>query len=212
VQPWFEAVAAGDVARVRALMAEDPSNLASRDEESISALRTARYRGHSEIVELLLDADVPLDLYDAAAIGDTEIIRERLDADPALLDRPSTDGFTALHLAAYYGEVKATELLLNLGADPEVVSTNRLEVRPLNSAAAGGHHVVVHLLLDRGVDVDAPMAGGYTPLHATANNRDSATARLLIERGADPHAVTDDGRSVLDIAAHDPGFTASLDS
>ncbi|MEJ7582821.1 MAG: ankyrin repeat domain-containing protein [Acidimicrobiales bacterium] len=209
MEPWFEAVAAGDVERVRALLAEDPSRLTAGDENSVSALRT-RATGAMPRSSICSSPRAPLDLYDAAAIGDTEVLRDLLDADPDGLDRPSPDGFTALHVAAYYGEVKASELLLNRGADAEVVSQNELKVRPLNSAAAGGHHVVVHLLLDRGVDVDAAMAGGFTPLHATANNRDAATARLLIERGADPHAITDDGRSVVDVASHDPSFTESL--
>lgn len=210
LRTWFDAVAAGDIEQVRELLGRDPSTLATRVAGTVSPLRTARYRGHLDVVELLLSAGIPLDIHDAVTVGDTETARGLIDADPGVVEAPSVDGFKPLHLAAYYGEVKITELLLNRGADPEVVSDNPPQVRPLNSAADGGHHVVVHLLLDRGADIEGRMAGGFTPLHAAAYNGDLAMARLLIERGADPHALTDDGRSVVDLAGGDPEFTQAL--
>jgi ankyrin repeat protein len=212
VQPLFDAIVAGDPEEVRRIVADDPSVAGARDDQDVSAVRAALYRGHDDIVEVLLDAEPPLDVFDAAALGNTEVVREVLDTDAAQAEARSSEGFTPLHLAAFFGRIKVAELLLNRGADPEVTTSNTLALRPLNSAAAGGHHVIAHLLLDRGADVDVRMAGGVAPLHAAANNHDVETTRLLLERGADPNAVTDDGRTVLDLAGDDVAVRQLLGS
>ena len=57
-------------------------------------------------------------------------------------------GKTALHLAAGGGHTKAAAVL----AHPGVVDVrDQYDGTPLLAAAAAGHEVTVHLLLDRGV-------------------------------------------------------------
>lgn len=58
--------------------------------------------------------------------------------------------FTALHWAAFYGQLKTTNLLLDHGADPNKLADNY--VTPLHLAASSGHHEVVKLLLTKGAD------------------------------------------------------------
>ncbi len=196
---FLAALDAGDEAAARALVAADP-DLHQGRARGASVLRLgarARMRG---LVADLLDAGVVLDVFDAAALDRVDDLQEILDTDPTARDAVSEDGFTPLHLAAFHGQVKATELLLNRGADGDAVSSNELRLHPINMAAAEGHEVVVHLLLDHGADGDAPMAGGYRPLHAAAHNENGAMVRLLIERGADPNAHTDAGETPLDLA------------
>lgn len=204
------AVAAGDEGTARELVAAHPE-LARVRARGASLLRAAAYAGMRALVADLLEAAVDLDVFDAAAVDDTEALQRLLDADPSARDDWSEDGFTPLHLAAFFGQVKATELLLNRGASADVVSRNPMAVRPLNSAAAGSHEVVAHLLLDHGADADAAMAGGYRPLHAAAHNGQTSMVRLLLERGADPHARTDGGETARDVAS-DPATLALLDS
>lgn len=212
MQALFDAIVAGDPETVWMIVADDPAAAGAHDDRDVSALRAALYHGHDDIVEALLDAGPALDVFDAAALGDAEVVRDLLDGDAEQADAHSPDGFTPLHLAAFFGRIKVAELLLNRGTDPEAPTSNAMALRPLNSAAAGGHHVIVHLLLDRGADVDARMAGGFAPLHAAANNGDFETTRLLLERGADPNAVTDDGRTVVDLAGDDPAVRQLLGS
>ena len=59
----------------------------------------------------------------------------------------------------------------------------------------------MRLLLDRGADANARQHNSFVPLHAAAGNGDLDMARLLVARGADRHARTDDGKDAAAIAA-----------
>jgi ankyrin repeat protein len=100
-------------------------------------------------------------------------------------------------------------VLLEAGALPDVPAGNPSQVRPLHSAAAGGHAAIVGLLLERGADPDARQHGGYVPLHSAAARGDEVSVRLLLEHGADRTVRTDDGRRPIDVAAGD-GRVAEL--
>ncbi len=197
----FDAVRAGDVARVRAFVTENPALVNSRNERGHSPLLIAQYRHQREIVRLLLTRQPTLDVFDAAAVGRSGRVKELLTADLSLVAAWSADGFTALHLAAYFGHEEAVRVLLGHGADAHAVSRNAMKVQPLHSAAAGAHRDTVKLLLSAGADVNAPQQGGWTPLHAAARAGDIEIARMMMSRNGDPKRQADDGRSPIGVAA-----------
>lgn len=192
----------GDEATARALVARHP-DLARLDRDGIHLVRVAAHQRMDRLVEDILATGAPLDLFDTAALGRTDELAARLDADPSLVEAWSSDGFTALHLTAYFGHVRATELLLNRGAAPDAVSRNSFAVHPINSAAGKPFTIVVHLLLDHGADVDAPMAGGFRALHAAAHAGQAGVVQVLLDRGADPNARNDAGATAADVATDD---------
>ncbi len=198
----FDAIEQGDLVLVDEILVADPS-LATADRLGVSTLRAAAYAGHPELAEPLERGGADADVFDAAALGDVDHLRAILDADDGsgLVHAVSGDGFTALHLAAWFGHPKAAELLLARGADPTAVAPNGTALQPLHSAAAAGHQVIAHLLLDRGADIDACQTGAITPLHSAAHRNDVAMVALLLGRGADPASVTDDGRRPADLAS-----------
>lgn len=204
----FAALDAGDADAVAAVARARPEVL-HEQLDGVTPIRGAAYRGRADLVDLLRSLGAVPDAFDAAAIGDVDRLRSLLDDDPDAATATSGDGFTALHLAAWFGQVAAAELLLAKGADPVAVATNGTGLQPLNSAAAGGTEVIAHLLLDRGADIEAAQHGGVRPLHSAAHRDDLAMVRLLLERGADPSATTDDGRSPADLAT-DPAVLALL--
>lgn len=198
----FSAIDCGDLDEIEELLRADPT-LAHHQREGISTVRAAMYAGQPAAAQLLLDAGAPEDIFDAAAIGDVDRVRELLDADAELVDARAGDGFAPLHLAAWFGHPKVAELLLARGADLEARATNGSDLRPLHSAAAGGHAVIAHLLLDRGADIEAAQSGGVRAIHSAAHRDDLAMLQLLLDRGADPSVATDDGRTPADLATTD---------
>jgi hypothetical protein len=94
--------------------------------------------------------------------------------------------------------------------DPERAERVRTEFfEALHQAAAEGRPVAVELLLDLGVPIDLPGQMGGTPLHHAAWWGHGDVVALLLERGADPHRLNDDGSTALAAAAggsfHSPG-------
>ncbi len=198
----FAAIEAGDEGRARELVRGRPALAAAQDAEGLSAVMRAAYAGEQTILELLLDANPQLDVFDAAAVGRTRGLEELLGADAGLARSWSQDGFTPLHLAAFFGHEDAVRALLEHGADANVVARHEtLVVAPLHSAAARAHSSIVRLLLDAGADASARQPGGFTPLHAAAQNGDRKSAEALVEHGADTAAATDEGRTPADLAA-----------
>ena len=198
----FAAIDAGDAETVRELVETRPQLAAARDDAGLSAVLRAAYAGNEELIDLLLDANPPLDVFDAAAVGRTRGLEELLAADTELARSWSPDGFTPLHLAAFFGHEDAARLLLEHGAEANVVARHEsLKVTPLHSAAAGAHSSLVRLLLEAGADADARQEGGFTPLHAAAQNGDRESAEALLDSGADAAATTDAGKTPADLAA-----------
>ncbi len=163
-----------------------------------SELLDALYKGDSDAVEAKLGDSHELTIFEAAAVGETARVHELLLLEGGFVDQWSPDGFTALHLAAFFGHEDIARELLRRGAEVNAVSRNALSVQPINSAAAGGHTGIVRALLDHGADPNARLEGGFTPIHAAAQNGNDELRALLVERGADGDAVTDDGKTVAD--------------
>jgi uncharacterized protein len=167
----------------------------------LSELLAAVYRGDRDRVEELLAADPELDVFEAAAVGRIERLTALLDADPGLVSAWTEDGFTPLHLSAFFRQPEAARLLVERGALVDVVARNdELQVTPLQSAAAARQEETAALLLERGADPNAQQRGGFTALHAAAQHGDEPLARLLLARGADPSLAAEDGRTAADFA------------
>lgn len=191
----IEAIRAGDLEALRAVLSADPSLASQTSDEGVPAVLLALYHRRQDMVELLLEAGAEVDFFTACALGRESLVAQRLDADPRLLSAHSPDGWTGLHLAAFFGRTGAVRLLLERGADPTALSTNASANLPLHAAAAGRSVELVRILLDAGTPPDAAQHGGFTALHSAAQNRDQAMIDLLLARGADLHAAAGDGRT-----------------
>lgn len=206
------AVKAGEAERVEKLVSAEPELASTRDDDGVSVLMLSRYRSNRAVTDALLAADPDLDVFEAAALGYLDRLRERLDGDPARASALSPDGFTPLHFAAFFAKPEAARILVEAGAPVDLVAANEMRVQPLQSAAAGRQTEICRLLLAAGAEVDARQAGGFTPLHEAAQNGDPEMVELFLSAGADPLATTEEGKTAADIAdaAAHPDVAARL--
>jgi uncharacterized protein len=212
VEKAFEAVQSGDVQSLRELLTSDPKLAGARNETGLSLVLQACYFKRSEMVELILSAAPNLDIFEVAALpSEWERGAALLAADPELAGNWSSDGFTPLHLASYFGNEAMARLLLERGADPGAVSRNGMALRALHSACSACNFGIAAMLLQRGVDVNARQHGGWTALHSAASNGDLPLVHLLLENGADPVLASDDGKTSFDVAQV-RGHTAVLEA
>jgi len=148
-------------------------------------------------------------LIKATVDGDPNEIKDLLDAGA---DIKATDvlGRTSLHIAAFYGHLKVTEVLIASGAD--VNAKDHVGMTALHAAVLSGGRQEVELLLEKKADINAKSESGQTALHLSAATGQPRLSKYLIEQGADPQSQDADGKTPLFYASRNqhPQTTALL--
>lgn len=178
--PLLEAILAEKVENVLKLI-EWKADIGLRDEDGDTALCAAACRHSPDIVKILIKAK--------AFINDWNSFRK-----------------TPLYRAAYYGEVKIVRLLLEADADPNICDKDTWS--PLHAAA--DNLEVSRALVDYGAAVNYQKRDNWSPLHLSASWGYSAVVQLLLEKGADPNLVNDDGMTALHFAVDKPHVLDAL--
>ena len=143
-----------------------------------SALLQAIYERREEERDAMLAAGAVIGPLEAAALGDVAKL------EGADLSVRGDDGFTPLHLAAFFGGADAVRAILATGFPADADAENIIGVRPIHSAAAVGDSASVRALLEAGANPNVTQNSGHTPLDAARHNQDAELERLLIEYGA----------------------------
>jgi uncharacterized protein len=200
----FKAIGDGNIDAIKELLNRDRSLADAKNESGVSALMFSLYVGRKEIADQLLTARSAVDIFEAAALGDEKALRKQIDQNRSQISSYSADGFTPLHLACFFGRISTGKILVDAGADLNANSKNGANLRPINSAAAcrdlDAAYQMVSALLSGGADISAKQNGGFTALHSAAANGNVPLVKLLIERGADPHVLSDDKKTPLQFA------------
>jgi ankyrin repeat protein len=182
------------------MVSADPTLIDACGRTGESAILTAVYYRQKEIVNLLVARGATLSLFEAAAAGEFERVERLVANDPSTVNTYSADGWTPLHLAAFFGHAKIAELLLSHDANVTARSRNTNGNTPLHSALAGNHKMVTGLLIGEGADVNAADAEGWRPLHMAAHNNNVDAMKTLIAQGADVAAQNGSGSTPLSLA------------
>ena len=196
-QEFIEAATQGDVAKVKEMLRADPSLAQSRDENGLSVVLKATYYGRRDVVEALLASGVELNIFEAAATGQTDRVRTLIESDHSLVNSYSPDGFAPLGLAAFFGHPEIVDVLLAAGAEVSAPSRETMKLTPLASALATGHNQIARTLIEHGAPVNAKGESDVTPLHTAAARGNIEAATFLLEHGADINATTTDGKKPI---------------
>ncbi|MEZ6110674.1 MAG: ankyrin repeat domain-containing protein [Pirellulaceae bacterium] len=199
---FLAAIARGDLASVRqtagSIRIEQVPNLLSHalsspNPDVVAYLRQSHDLGIS-------------DLQIAAIRGDTGRIRQLLGQLDGKAKRTAlAQGYASpissqspLSLAVRNGHADAVRELIS--ADAEVNEYCHYTLTPLANAAELGHTEIVRLLLNHGAVVDmAP--DSYTALMRACVGGKFDSAKILLDAGANPNAVRQDGQRPLHFAA-----------
>jgi uncharacterized protein len=207
-QRFLNLIRKGETAEVAAVAEENPSIVACRDAQGVSALLLSIYNRQPLIRDFLLSRLNSLDLFEAAAVGDCDKLRLLLQQNAGGVHETSADGWGALHLAAAFGGARATALLLEHGAHLHKFSHNPMRNQPLHACIALSQDLeTVRFLIAQGADVNSTQAGGFTPLHQAAAAGAGELVQLLLDAGADPGKSCGRGKTPQDYA-RERGHTA----
>ena len=177
-----------------------------------TALHSASYEGHLQVVRYLLRLGVDINVRNLANCtsllfaswkGHRDVVQCLLDhgADSDLRDEFQN---SPLILAAFYGHVDVVRLLLEHNADVNAESTRSQTA--LNSAircsvVKADRAQIVRLLLKHGANANTCDNELQTPLHLVSTRPDSLDVlRILLEHGADLDAEDKDGKTPLQLS------------
>ena len=199
MQEFFDAIKAGELERVKAMVSATPALVNARGDGG-SAILTAVYHQRKEIANLLVARGAELTIFEACAAGELERVERFVAENTVDINAHSDDGWTPLHLAAFFGHAKIVELLLAHGADTAARSTNPTANTPLHAALAANQKIVAGLLIGHGADVNAADGGGWRPLHLAAANNNLDALKTLVAQGADVGAANREGLTAVQLA------------
>ena len=150
--------------------------------DPVSPMHTLQH--NQSILSMLLDLAFmepaqAIDLVEVAANGRLSELRAKLHlTDVDVNSTRDIFGKNAMHQAAYNGQIKALQLLLQSGADPSI--TTNFGGNAVNLATTKGHAQAVQLLLQYRADPSTPFRCGGMPLSsARSSGRTAALATYL---------------------------------
>jgi len=200
VNEFHELVKKGNLEGVRAALADNPSLLNETNQAGQSAFLLAKYYQQETVANELMGRKPSLDIFALCVAGDVSRVLAELKDHPERLHAHSSDGWTPLHLAAFFGQPDLVDALVNQGGDLEGRSTNSSKNTPLHAGTAGGSAEVVRRLLQHGAKPNSRQEGGWTALHSAAQAGNREMVEALLAHGADVNVRAENNQSPLDLA------------
>jgi ankyrin repeat protein len=122
------------------------------------------------------------DVADAVMSKDSQRLEQLLASKKADVNAAQADGTTALHWAAYYGDINVAAKLLKARANPAL--TTGTGMTPLALACEAGNADLVKVLLKAKADPNQVLQNGETPLMMAARTGSVPVIELLLAKKA----------------------------
>jgi uncharacterized protein len=186
-EKFRQAVVAGDLATVVSMLDRDPALRYARDAGGVSVYALACLQGHSKIAEEIAGRGLVLDIFEAAASGNSKRANEIAKDDPGLAHHRLPDGRTPLHLAAEAGKPAMVTFFAMKGADLSAGPDS-----PLLAAVNYPDHALASemstFLLMNASNPNACRRDGKTALELAKARGYDDLVQMLIHRGAEAGA------------------------
>jgi uncharacterized protein len=129
---FLQAVTEGDPAAAQAALETNPLLAFVAAPDGTPATLLALSHGHKALAAAIGEVkQEKLSIFEAAALGRIRDVAVLLQLHRDRAREVSQDGYTALHLAAFFGHHYCAKLLLEERADPNAVSQNAMQVTRL---------------------------------------------------------------------------------
>ena len=186
----FQLINRGDVTGVALALKDRPALIKAKDGYGRTLLTRAIQARQDEIAKFLVAKGSPLTGFDAAALGETSILREMVMANPALLKVKDGAGLTLLMWAAFRHHRETVEMLVAQGAPLDIYAAAALDLTDkVKEFLAADSRTLV-----------GQGPGEMTPLQVAVGAGSFDAAKLLLDKGADPNSATDWGTALFDAA------------
>jgi ankyrin repeat protein len=214
---FLDAVEAGDTAEVKSYLDNDPclvsiGDIRYKGSGSTPVLHLAIYKGHSDIVKLLLSKGADVNSKNDEELGPLHIIAARQghsEIIPILIafgaDPNGKKGNFRFPPLCFASNGDVAEILINYGADVHLRNENGFT--PLHLLAKQGKVEAAEVLLKHGAEIDAREKWGKTPLHYASEYGQADMVAFLLEKGAAINARDERGMTAINRAVQ-PDFWA----
>eukprot|EP01006_Ploeotia_vitrea_P060039 TRINITY_DN75198_c0_g1_i1.p2 TRINITY_DN75198_c0_g1~~TRINITY_DN75198_c0_g1_i1.p2 ORF type:complete len:408 (+),score=59.07 TRINITY_DN75198_c0_g1_i1:55-1278(+) len=139
--------------------------------------------------------------------GDLDAVKAAVEKDSSIVNGQDGSGRTALHFAAWGGQVPIATYLVEKGATIQQPDFDHLT--PLLLAAKKGQKGMVEYLVSAGADINYKTPTGATALHQAAVTGEVATLHVLVAQGATLSSEACETGSPLHWACHDGDIPAA---
>jgi ankyrin repeat protein len=197
--PLAEAVKQGDARMVKTLLSAG-SGTEGANEDGQTALMVAIKNGDLPIFQMLIDAGAKVN-----------VVEKVQDQTPLMWAAAATRNAAEMVKgliakgAAVNARARFNDWPSQITSEPRGQYHAYGGLTPLLYAARGGCYACVEALVAAGADVNLPTPEGVSPIMAALDNGHNGVAKLLMDRGGNPHVWDVYGRTALYIAVGNAG-------
>jgi ankyrin repeat protein len=205
----FWAASKGQADSVKALLTKIDPNQSDKDgrtgkKNTHLALHDAALNGHGRCVEILIQNNARINIYDKfhrtcifgpVENGHTEVVSILVN-NGADVNHEDCAKRSPIHWCALYGNVHVLSILLSSSGD-----VNKKDIygkTALHCAVYDGRDEVVKYLIEFGANLNSMDNNGFSPLHWAATVGHQTTCELLLSRGAKANLIACSEMTPLD--------------